>query len=743
MFGISLVKNKDIQILREELSLYQRQLEDIGWLNLSIDQTSSQDEIFGQSFKNMVKQCRLYFYKSPLAGQWVNLTTAFIFGEGISTPKCKDKNIQEAINDFWVDPDNQKCLTSITAQQMLSNKLQVEGNLFFVLFDDDRGDVRVRVLNTDEVSDIILDSEDRLRPNFYKVASYNKKFNFSSGTYDMGSPNHVYYPDIDIFDMGRFAVPKGKLKDEARIFHVKINCDINDKYGVPELYRGIDWIKAHKTMSEDIATLVKALSQFAWKKKIKGTSAQVSSIAAAMQSKMSLNNIKNSVGQTQVENEGIDLQSIDIKTGGVQIGVDASRQMKLMVCAASGIFEHYFGDPSTGNLATSKSMELPMIKKFTNYQSVWTSIYERILNYVVEKKISVGLLSGREVRDEKFKRIRYETDLDRAIDIDFPPILEADLKEWSESMSLAKSRGLIPKETAAQLFMLAANVNNIEDEIDKLKKSGEFDKKEPEQPIGGPGQMPFESVSEAIESPSKKLAIRMAKKENYVMQRMNGYRKQIAGNFKELVKEVKNNAKASGEKGRIVGNVPDFGESLNKFIENMRESAKEYFPIAVEIGEKFMQANLRDVKPGIKIEETLYEAQGKSNDILRKRLSWNDDYLESKLKPAMMMAMTETIRKSYDDEPEFNKAVSDSLFKFESRLELYTGAFWTVEEEAVKEAGRGTEVMVNFVGPDDDHTCSGCDESVTGNPWPINDAPLPGEQDCMGRCRHALQIIVD
>ena len=101
MFGLSFVKNRDIVALREELSLYQRQLEDVGWINLSIDQRSGQEEIFGQSFKNMLKQCRLYYYKSPLAGLWVNMTTQFIFGEGVSTPKCKEQKIQDVVDSFW------------------------------------------------------------------------------------------------------------------------------------------------------------------------------------------------------------------------------------------------------------------------------------------------------------------------------------------------------------------------------------------------------------------------------------------------------------------------------------------------------------------------------------------------------------------------------------------------------------------------------------------------------------------
>jgi len=63
-----------------------------------------------------------------------------------------------------------------------------------------------------------------------------------------------------------------------------------------------------------------------------------------------------------------------------------------------------------------------------------------------------------------------------------------------------------------------------------------------------------------------------------------------------------------------------------------------------------------------------------------------------------------------------------------------------VEEAAVKEAGQGTGVMVNFVGADDNATCDGCAEAMEGNPYLIDEAPEPGSHECDGRCRHALQI---
>lgn len=758
-FGFSFFKNKEIQSLREEMSLYQRQLEDIGWVNISVDNFQNQ-EVFGRGFKKMLQECKLFYYKNPLAGLWINMTTDFVFGEGITKPRAKEDSIQEIVDELWEDPDNKKAMFSFLAQQLLSNKLQYEGNIFMVIFEDMMGKIKVRFLNTDEVDDIVLDPEDRNRENFYKVRTQKNKYNFVSGAYEWGARDFEFYPGYENFDVNAFGVPIDKLRDDVRVMHFKINCDVNDKFGVPQLYRGLDWIKAHKNQAEDVATLVKALSQFAWKKKVKGTAAQVSSISNALRGKASLTNIQNSVGQTQVENEGIDLQSVDVKTGGVNIGIDSMRQSKLMVCAASGLFEHYFGDPSTGNLATAKSMELPMIKKFVSMQMIWQSIYLSLINYAIDRKVEAGLLSGKVEVDEINRRKKVTTTVDRTVEVDFPPILESDVKMEAEGMIIARGK-LIPKETAARYFMTSANIENIDEEIKKLQEEMDEDAQAAEDNIeidpvtGKPKVIPKqngqdegnnddgsgEKVKETIETPKKKILARHSKKESFMLQKMNGYRNMIAGHFKRFLESVRKDVKVSSYNKNFVGHVPNFNEHLNKFTEGMRDSAKIYFPLAVQVGAKYMQSVLKDVQPSINISETLYEANGRADKILSERLQWNDNFIATSLQPAMLTAFEKVIRDPYLSEAAFIKAVTESLKSFESRIEHYVGAFWTTEEQAVKEAGIGTGVLVNFVGPDDTQTCEGCNHAVNGSPWPIEEAPLPGEQECLGRCRHALQVV--
>ena len=742
MFGFKLLRSGEHDRMMETMTLFQRTLEDLGWDNLNLsDQESTSKKLLGADFQKILFRSKQMYFNNPLAGHWINLTNYFVFGEGISTPIAKDTKVQETIDEFWNDPDNKLVLTSFEAQQLISSKIQYEGNLFFVLFTDEEGMVRVRILDTTEVREVIKLPGDRQRNAFYKVSKVDRKFNFKTGAFDLGANKWVIYADKDIPDevISNFGIPKERFVEDARIYHVKINTDINAKFGIPELHRGNDWISAHKNMAGDLATIIRSLSKFSWKKKIKGTQAQVNAISAAMTTKCVLRNKGPAAGSTQIENEGIDLQAMKTPTGGVAIARDGLRQMLLMTCAASGIFEHYYGDPSTGNLATSKSMELPMVKKFTNRQRLWVAIYETILQYQIDKKIEVGNLQGTVSYNSKLERNIVDTKIDRSIDIDFPPILEEDLKAIAEALEIGKRTDLVSSRTAAQIFLNAANQNKIDEELDKIFE--EVDKKAKLPKVGEPEEVPKEKtpLEEAIDVPGDDNAKRLAGKTKFVEQRLNAYRKALSGNFLRFRRKVLESLQSDGEEDKVVGNITNLESKVKTFMSEMQASAKKFFPEAIAIGSQFLVKHLKESAEVRKLKLT--EAAKDLGDLLGERLDWNEKYLTENFGPAVEGKLLNTLRQPYKNDRQLKIATGVALETFESRVEQYVGAFWTVEEAAVRAAGQGTGLKVNFVGPVDSVTCPGCDSAVAGNPHNIDDAPLPGEQDCLGRCRHALQIL--
>ena len=770
MFGLSIIKKKDLEEIKETMTHYQRSLEDIGWINLSLSQQSTDLNLMVKDgFEKMIKRVRLYYYNNPLAGHWVHLTTSFVFGEGIGVPKAKDEAIQEIVDAFWNDPDNQKALTSFQAQQLLSNKIQYEGNLFFVLFDDEEGDVRVRVLNTVEIKDIIMDEEDRMRPAFYKIHVQKKKFDFKAGTYTTTVNQIKYHADIDAPPEAN--IPPNLLLD-GKILHIKINCDINDQFGIPNLYRAIDWMKAHKDMAGDLATFIKSLSRFAWKKKVKGGPAKVASIADSLKTRTDLSNISSSAGQMQIENEGVDLQAINLPTGGAKIGTDGLKQMQLQVCAASGIFHHYFGDPSTGNLATAKSMELPMVKMFQAWQKLWESIFTTVLQYQFKRKIALGLLEGTIELDPKTGREIIETSLDMSLDLDFPPIIEENLKEVAEAINKAKEGGLISEELAAQLFLLAANVDNIEDEVQKALADLEAKRERDEAKfqretdikklaLNKPeGSVPTKSaptkktppkkttvaskIREVIEMPDKNTGRnleRLERKNNFLSQRMNAYRKSLNTIYTKFRKDISESVKVREVEGRgAVGIVNNLDLHVDNLGIRMIEAAGKFFPEAIEIGKRFALAEMKELGVSYNV-DFFQEAFGEAEGVLNDRLQWNSDFVQNSLVPDVYDKLEKITKQQHDTIVGFKESVMNAVDSFESRMALYVGAYWTVEETAVKEAAKGSGLMANYAGPIDELNSPGCRNAAINNPYPIDEVPIPGSFESGARCRHAIQLI--
>ena len=723
LFGYNFVQEKTLVNLVETLSQQRRTLEDIGWVNLSV--TSDNGDLIKGGFEKMIKRCRINYYNNPLAGHWVQLTTSFTFGKGLELPIATDKDIQELIKDFWEDPDNQISFTSKQAQIKNSDKLQYEGNLFVVLFvNKTSGKVRVRLLDTLEVKDIINDAGDRKRPIVYKTLNNQKTYNFKQDSYDININNkYKYYQDYQVANIEEYNIPTDKLVENVYIYHVKINCDPNDKFGVPVLYRGLDWLKAHKDMSGDMATYIRALSTIAWKKKVKGTPAQVSSIKNAMQAKTDLSNIPAAVGSTQVENEGIDLSAVNQSTGGIGNMTAGLRQLKLMVCAAAHIPEHYWGDPSSGNLATATSMELPLIKIFSANQEMWTGIYNDVLQFVINKAIEAQKLPGSMELDSESNRNIYDTDLDRFIDIDFPPLTNKELDKLSGSLQIGVTNGLITKKAASQIYMLAHGVNNVSEEMEELfPASG---KKKEVEPIKK--EVP---IKEAIEAPDKKQADKLVKKNNHTLARLNGYTKALATHYKRFEESIANSTKISGTDDMKIGNVTGLDGHLKILATGMNNSAKIYYPIAIDIGKKYLLSHTKQLK--VK-EAALPDAWEKT--LLAERLKWNKKFIEESLIPDIHESITATMRMPYADKAAFATAIDATTAKFESRVEQYAGAFWSVEEGAVKEAGSEQGLMANFVGASDDNTCEDCAAAMSGNPWKLEDIPEPGTDTiCNGRC---------
>lgn len=751
LFGLEIFKSSEMKSLREAMTTQRRALEDIGWTKVNHpDQPFN--SLVSESYLEMVRRSRLAYIKNPIVSHAVHLTTWYTFGQGISLPKSQDKEVQDIISEFWNDKDNRSALTSEWTQMLVSNKLQYDGELALLLTLDRDGTIYLRTVDPLTIVEIIRDPTDTSRPLFYRRSIRGKNqyvADWQNGIAVMEGDNR--YSGLYEKMLKDLRIRKDEVVENALLFHVKNNCDLLDVRGIPEVFRALDWINANNKINSDTASFINAQAQFAWKMKIAGTKNSIQRMKAQIGQSNTLNNPAYQSGSMATMNDKVSFDPVGLpsSTGALfEVGI---RRTLLMCCAAFGLMEHYFGDAGNANLATATAMELPMLKKFQARQKMFESIYHDLLNFQLDMKLLALNTKAFELNQAN-NRIVVNKAKDygsRVIDIDFPPILEKDIKNLADAMSSAKSGQLIPKDTAQRIFMQGAGVNNIDDELKK-----EFSEppapapnpfqQQPPQPQPPPSE-PKKPVSESVTGKSSSVNIsrvRVADMNKDMLRKVNSYIREIAGEYNQFVKGVAVAVEVFRKPDEQYASRLDknaFKKTLESFIVNMHKLAVKYYPKAIDLGESYVRSQI-----GIKESATSRILESKADALLEDLVDRNEKFLRTSLKPALAKGVEDALFGSFETEEGAVASVAAKMAATERRVGMYGSELWTVAQRAVKEVGKSQgDQKANFIGVEDSSNCDGCAEAIGGNPWNLDAIPVPGDQPCMSNCRHAIQIVGD
>jgi len=457
-----------ISFLQERLADLELALEDKDWMRLN--QAESR-EFSREGLEKINKLARMYWLKNPLIKRAVAVQTSYVFSKSIEI-SSSDDDVQEFIDQFWDDEKNKAELTTHQSLIQKENEMQIFSNIFFVFFTNfSTGHTTVRTISEDEIKDIVCNPEDSKEVWYYKRQWTQRKLNTSTGNYETETRT-AYYPDFRYDPEPKNKPDKigqHKVMWDNPVYHVKVNCLSDMKFGVSEIYAAFDWAKAYKGFLEDWATIVKALSRFAWKKKVKGSKSKVNQIAKNSNTGIGRNGFSKennppaTTGSTYVSNEGVSLEPV--KTQGATTKAEDGRRLLLMVSAATGIYEHYFGDPSTGNLATSKSMERPMELMFKERQNLWHDVFENIIKFILTQSYEAanGIIT-----DEP-------AELMKTVDITMPELLEKDISNKVDAIikagTLDGKRPVLNTEDIMKMLLRELEVDNIDEIIKNIPEA--------------------------------------------------------------------------------------------------------------------------------------------------------------------------------------------------------------------------------------------------------------------------------
>lgn len=437
----------ELDELREanaDAKLLARRAEDLGWdlLNSDARYKEPRDEVR----KDKVERAYKYYYDDGIVAQSVNLVTWYTFGRGMGKPRYRaeggnaapggDDEQQAAnrlITAFWQDEDNQRSLTTAQAQEQKSTELQLQGNVYFLLFpapepgggaptDAPRGaerlttgprasepdvpaTLKVSDLPEHEIVDIIMHPENRKVPVYYKREYAARTYDFASKTYiPAGQTKTIYYRDWKHEAPTEARGPDGKTvpwgpKDEeigeGFVYHVAVNRVSDTKFGQSEIARVLPWAAGLRSYMTDRMSVVQAIAKIALQVRSKGGSKQVNQIAEQLADISNLANQVEGAGTTRrvadtektkvaLMNQGTTLEPMVSDTGAGSAATDIQTMLG-MASAASGIPPHYYGQPGSASLATATAMELPVLKMMEARQELWESVYRDIIGWMLKR----------------------------------------------------------------------------------------------------------------------------------------------------------------------------------------------------------------------------------------------------------------------------------------------------------------------------------------------------------------------
>lgn len=419
------------EIFREAIQSVEQQLalEDVGWVNLS---AGGGWVIPDKDRQTYLKKSRLAYLKDPLARQAIRIWTDYTFGNGI-TYKAKEDKTGDILSAFWGAQEN-KSLLSPRGQRKLSDKLLVDGEVFLAIFLGPKLS-RIRSIDPLEITEIVTNPEDVEDVKFYK-RSWMKGNKQEASIYR----SITNKKGEKVKDTANATVSH---TEEALVAHLTYNT-ISQR-GNPLLLPALDWIDYYRRFLASRIAIMLALAKFAWDAKVKGGQAAVDAVKAKLHGESP------AAGSTAVTNEGMNLTPIKTDTGASGAYQDG-RMIKLQIASAVGIPEQYFGDISIGNLATAKTVELPMVKQFQSYQETWKGLFQEIDEVV---------LAHNNVAPENWY-----------VDRDFPPIAEDEASQIAQALGqiLTALPELADAPEVMQVALMALGINDTSKVMDNLNK---------------------------------------------------------------------------------------------------------------------------------------------------------------------------------------------------------------------------------------------------------------------------------
>lgn len=505
-------RENSLELLTERLAELELALEDEGWLRLGLE---GQREFSREGLRRIAALSRLMYLKNPLIQRAVNVKTYYVWGQGVNIA-ARDDTVNIVLQRFLDDPSNRDELTGHQARMLKEVDLEVDGNLFLVLFPNTiTGHVRVRSIVVDEVVDIWCNPEDSRERWFYERRWTPLVPSRHAGMIT-GGQRRALYPDWRYQPGSQPSNVNGlEVRWDSPVYHLRVGGLGGMRFGVPETYSSLDWARAYKDFLTDWATLTRSLSRFAWRMTTEGRkkTAAAKKLATTLDLDSAETNPPPTAGAAFVGDPNTTIEPIP-KTGA-NVSAEDGKQLRLMVASGMDVPDTILsGDVDQGNLATAKTLDRPTELAFLTRQTLWADVLRDLTRFVIRSHVNAtqGLLSGSVDIDadgiETITLTGVDDDDALTVDVTFPAILEHDVAaEIKSIVSAATLDGktnahTLDDETLIRLLLTSLGVDNVDELVDEIVKEldqARADAPPPAPPIPpAPSAQPTEAFAEAL-----------------------------------------------------------------------------------------------------------------------------------------------------------------------------------------------------------------------------------------------------
>lgn len=460
------VLHTDLQTLVSETAVestarLELALEDVGWQRLV---ARLQTEFSRSGLERMATLSRLMWRKNPLIRRAVNVRTYYVWAQGVSV-QARDDDVNDLIQTTINDRVNQAAVFGHDACERLDRTLATDGQIVIVAHTSQAtGAVQVRTLPWTEIVDPVRNPEDRTDIWFWR-----RRWHDTAGVHEQ------LHPDIDHQPTGiRPSQVNGfRVRWDQPIMHVAVDKLDGETWGVPEVYAALDWARAYKEFLEDWASYVRALAEFAWKHKTKsGAAAKRAKTTHTTARTDQTTGERRPAGSTAI---GTDVDGLEpIKHQGAHVDADSGRPLAMMVAAAMDMpYSILTGDADNSNLATAKTLDRPFELALISRQKMWSAVWRRLFDYIIDAAVRAprGPLTGTVERDEwGHARVSLPDETDRTVDVDWPSLVEHDLKDLVESIKFAtEALPEMPPDVTLRLLLTAFGVEDVDEHVQAMQ----------------------------------------------------------------------------------------------------------------------------------------------------------------------------------------------------------------------------------------------------------------------------------